>query len=233
MEKQKQVFISYTHKDGSIAQDIASIYASFGLKVWIDFSSLQPGEFISRRIEDGVSSSNYFTILISETSVRSKWVQAELAMAFDLSRDGRLVLLPAKIEDVDMPLELRGLMYLDFSKSFDEGKSSLLEFLKSEGKSGREFFRTTRYGLREGGNCEHRLFNLPIPDLRYEISKRLTKDELSVVWFDTFETVMNNDINPASTGVIASELIHRAQSRRRMDKLIRHLCRERPDLERT
>jgi hypothetical protein len=228
--KKKQVFISYFHGDKDIALQIAFLFKDHGVKVWIDFESIQPGAFISRHIEDALKTSSYFVIIISSRSIASAWVQAELAMAFDLSKDGSLIIIPAKIDDVSMPLELRGLLYLDFSKSFDEGTTGLTSFLRSEDKKAVSFFSGMRSHDRRPA-CEDRLFGLEIPDLRFELSRRMTKEELGVIWFDTLQGKMDNDINPVSTGVIATELIYRAQSRRRMDRLLRYLCRERPDLE--
>jgi TIR domain len=96
--KTKQVFVSYFHGDKAIASKIASIFEQYNVTVWIDFGSIKPGEFITRHIEEGLRTSNYFTIVISANSISSRWVQAELAMAFDLSKDGRLILVPAKVE---------------------------------------------------------------------------------------------------------------------------------------
>jgi hypothetical protein len=227
----KQVFISYFHGDKDVASKIASIYKRYDVTVWIDFEAIRPGEFIARHIEKGLRTSNYFTILISTRSVSSPWVQRELAMAFDLSKDGRLIVIPAKVDKVDMPLELRGLLYIDFSDSFDDGATKLARFLRSEDKRASSFYGGTRGRTPRPQNCEDRLLALEMADLRYEISRRLTKDELSVIWFDTLEVKMDNEINPISTGVIATELIYRAQSKRKMDRLIRYLCRERPDLQ--
>jgi TIR domain len=227
----KQVFISYFHGDKDVALKIASIYKRYDVTIWIDFEEIRPGEFIARHIETGLRTSNYFTILISTRSVSSPWVQRELAMAFDLSKDGSLILLPAKVDNVDMPLELRGLLYIDFSKSVDDGAAKLAGFLRSEDKKASSFFSGTRGRPPGPPDCEDRLLALEIADLRFEISRRLTKDELGVIWFDTLEAKMDSDINPVSTGVIATELIYRAQSRRKMDRLIRYLCRERPDLQ--
>lgn len=228
--KKKQVFISYFHGDKAIASKIASTIGQQNVAVWIDFESIRPGDFIARHIEEGLRSSNYFTIVVSAKSISSRWVQAELAMAFDLGRDGRLVVVPVKVDETEMPLELRGLMYIDFSKSFEDGARKLTQFLQSEDKKAASFFSGMRGRPTVLPSCEERLLAMEIADLRYAISRRLTKDELSVVWFDTFEAKMDNEINPASTGIIAAELLFRSQSRRRMDRLVRYLCRERPDL---
>jgi TIR domain len=230
--KKKQVFISYFHGDRDIAAKIASIYKRFNVTIWIDFESIRPGEFIAQHIEEGIRSSSYFTIVISAKSVSSRWVQAELAMAFDLSKDGRVTLVPARVDKVEMPLELRGLLYIDFSASFEEGASQLTDFLRSEDKKPSSFASGTRGRVPGPPTCEDRLLALDIADLRFEISRRLTKEELGVIWFDTLESKMDNEINPISTGLIATELIHRSQSRRRMDRLVRYLCRERPDFQR-
>jgi hypothetical protein len=229
--KNKQVFISYFHGDKDAASRIAALFKSHGVRVWIDFEALRLGAFISRHIENALKTSNYFLIILSTRSVASSWVQAELAMAFDLSKDGRIIIIPARVDQVDMPLELRGLLYVDFSASFDEGATKLASFLRSEDKKAASFFSGTR-GHDRGLACEDRLLGLEIADLRFELSRRMTKEELGVIWFDTLEGKMDNDINPVSTGVIATELIYRAQSRRRIDRLVRYLCRERPDLER-
>jgi len=95
--RKKIVFISYSWKDKSVAQRVReSIPEPF--EVWIDKEQIHPGDSISKAIQDGMSCSDYYVLIISENSISSNWVQREIATAFDLANKKKLSVIPVLLQ---------------------------------------------------------------------------------------------------------------------------------------
>jgi CheY-like chemotaxis protein len=117
-----RVFISYSSKDRPFAEKLAAKLLDHGWQVWYDQWEIKVGDSIIERIEQGITSSSYLIILLSEASVTSKWVQEEIHAAFVRQLEGKeSKVLPALIEDCNIPPFLRSKKYADFRSSFDEG----------------------------------------------------------------------------------------------------------------
>ncbi len=224
----KRAFISYSHSDIALARQIADVLRECSVDVWIDDQKLNLGDMLATRIDAGIRETNYFVILISKSGVTSRWVEAELNLAFDLAVQQGLVIIPIRVDGTEMPLQLRGLLYLDASTNGSAVKERLRELLRADNTKVSAFSSQVR-SVAKASTCEVRLRNMEIADLRFELSKRLSKTEMGVIWFDVFGTLMDNDINPVATCVVATEILFRAQARRVMDRLTRYICRERPD----
>src|ERR1700722_12096003 len=100
----KTVFISYSWADKSVADQVrGSIPEQF--EVWIDQERIRTGDSISKAIQDGLTGSDYYVLLISEQSNRSPWVQREIASAFELANKKKLSVIPLLLKTVDVPFE--------------------------------------------------------------------------------------------------------------------------------
>ncbi|MEM2970982.1 MAG: TIR domain-containing protein [Candidatus Bathyarchaeia archaeon] len=119
-----RVFLSYASSDREIAMKIANYLKDYGFRVWFDLWELSLGDSIISRIEKAISSSDYFIILVSPSSVKSKWVQRELTVALHELIERDVIIIPILISDVsenEIPIALRGIQWLDLRKDF-EGK---------------------------------------------------------------------------------------------------------------
>jgi CHASE2 domain-containing sensor protein len=96
------VFISYARGDRARAEILANALERRNLSVWWD-PDILPGEQFSQTIQQEIAKAKCVIVLWSETSVNSKWVQNE-------AREGarRDILVPALIDNVDIPLEFSG-----------------------------------------------------------------------------------------------------------------------------
>jgi Ca-activated chloride channel family protein len=97
------VFMSYKSEDRDRAREVAEALEGRGLSVWWD-RSIQPGLDFDEEIEKALTSAKCVVVLWSQESVNSSWVKTE-------ARDGkeRKILIPAFIEDVDLPLEFKAI----------------------------------------------------------------------------------------------------------------------------
>jgi len=131
-ERTKQVFLSYAQDDKAVARRLAEGLRAAGLRVWFDEWELGVGDSIVPRIEQAVATSDLLLVLLSPRSVESRWVQMELGsfLVREL-KDRAITLIPALIEDCEIPRVLADRQYLDLRKDFDKGLERLISQLRA------------------------------------------------------------------------------------------------------
>jgi CspA family cold shock protein len=112
------VFISYNHGDGWTAAWLAEGLGKFGIKVWIDQEGMRTGDDIYHKVEAAIATSQFFLILLTENSVKSDWVQKELAIAIERYKHDELLILPVRAGPVTLPKSLKGLVVLELSLEY-------------------------------------------------------------------------------------------------------------------
>ena len=126
----QQVFISYAANDQSVARRVADALRGAGLSVWFDEWVLLPGDSISQRIDEGLQASDLLLVLLSPSSVESRWVQEELNATLSLElRTRGVTVVPALIADCEMPPLLATRQYLDLRGDLEGGVQKLIEQL--------------------------------------------------------------------------------------------------------
>jgi len=120
--KTYDVFISHSSEDKAIAEKIAQHLSFRGLQVWYDDWEILVGHDIVDKVYGGIRDSRFLLVLLSEKSVRSKWVQQEINVArIREIESGATVVLPAVIEPnakSQIPESLRTKRYADISANF-------------------------------------------------------------------------------------------------------------------
>jgi hypothetical protein len=131
-ERTKQVFLSYAQDDKAVARRLAEGLRAAGLRVWFDEWELGVGDSIVARIEQAVATSDLLLVLLSPRSVESRWVQMELGsfLVREL-KDRAITLIPALIEDCEIPRVLADRQYIDLRKDFDKGLERLISQLRA------------------------------------------------------------------------------------------------------
>ena len=80
--KEKMIFISYSHNDKEIVQQLAiKLRELIKEPIWIDIYGLRKGDNINKEIADAIASSSLFIPFISENYCRSEPCQMELEFA--------------------------------------------------------------------------------------------------------------------------------------------------------
>ncbi len=82
-----KVFISYSSKDSSTAKNISEILRENGIEPWLAEEQILPGDIISDKIQKAIKGSEYFIVLLSQISLKSKWVSTELGAALSRARE--------------------------------------------------------------------------------------------------------------------------------------------------
>lgn len=139
------IFLSYSSKDHEQVLKLAHDLKSKGFSVWLDKWEIRVGDPITQMIERGLSNSRFLGIWLTDSAVKSGWVQKEWQAKFaDEAKTNNVTVLPLLGENCDIHSLLRDKKYADFTKDYQLGLDELLLVL---GKSDR--FDTTN---EEAGN---------------------------------------------------------------------------------
>ena len=132
----KDVFISYSAADKGFVTRLFDSLRREGISIWIDEGEILPGDRIREKINQGILDSRYLLIVLSQNSVKSNWVRIELdsAMIREIE-DSAVVVIPlliGGIEKTEIPLDLRGKLYVDFRDigTFSESVQKLASSIK-------------------------------------------------------------------------------------------------------
>ena len=128
------VFVSYAREDRSVASDVARFLDRSGVRVWIDFENLRPGERWDDAIARVIPSARYFLALLSHASLSKKgFVQKEVRRAWDVAEhypDTDIFIIPARLESCQIhETKFSGLNYIDLFPDPQPGLQRLLSFL--------------------------------------------------------------------------------------------------------
>jgi len=125
-----QVFISYAHEDEVYANKIAKSLKTAGLEVWIDNSKLQGGSAWVQEIARGITQSKLVLNILSQDSIESDFVEKEILYSIDTAKKK---VIPLRIKNVQPPLILANVQYIDFyRKNYENTFNNLLELIKNE-----------------------------------------------------------------------------------------------------
>lgn len=124
------VFISYSNQDRDFARRLVDALRERNADVWIDHAAIRVGDSLIERISAAISKADYLIPILSPRSIKSPWVQKELALGVtrELS-DGKLRILPVLLESCEIPPSLADKAWTDFTYpvAFDNSMRRLLE----------------------------------------------------------------------------------------------------------
>lgn len=136
----KDLMISYSHADKEIMLKVRDNLEKYGISVWVDVSGLSAGVDFLSKIGEAIIDCKLFLSLLSPNSVKSKYCQDELALAYVSNRaifpvaiQSRKDLLP--LMDTGMKLQLASYEWVEIGQDpaqFDEKFQILLKYLKDE-----------------------------------------------------------------------------------------------------
>ncbi|MDS4019359.1 MAG: toll/interleukin-1 receptor domain-containing protein [Candidatus Competibacter sp.] len=229
-QQRPRVFISHSHHDKPFVRKLVEDLRGANLHVWLDEQDLAVGDSIIARVSDGLKDSDYLVAVLSRSSMQSKWVQAELnaALSGQLSGKGTAV-LPVLIEDVDLPPLLADRLYADFRVNYKHGLDALITAFRQEDMV--PLLKTAPTPLAPSDSpCITTLDSLTKADLRRRIKKKMNRTEVSVVWYDTLFSDMDNDLPGTNIDKCIIELIERTVNRGLTFNLLDAICHTRPDV---
>lgn len=160
------IFVSYSKKDREQAYRIADDLVSAGFETWID-RSLEVGDVWEETIEQELHEATDVIVILSQNSLKSKWVMHESSMAYALKKN----LFPILIEEIkaeDLPIWATKIQHqqfygVDYQQAFhnlihrlspvDQLRKLLLKrheiFTRTQVLPGVEFMRSIQFSLRD------------------------------------------------------------------------------------
>lgn len=112
------IFISHNSKDKPIVEQLAvrlsDVYGQEN--VFYDSWSIQPGEGIIDKMNEGLQKCKYFFFFVSKNSIASKMVTMEWQNAIMLSAQDDVKLIPIRLDGSIMPAILTQTLFLVASR---------------------------------------------------------------------------------------------------------------------
>ena len=105
-----RLFISYSHQDRSIVEDVVALLRKGGHEPWFD-EKLVAGQDWKHKLEQEIGQSDAIVFMASPRSVQSEWCMWELSTATENSKP----IVPVLLEKTDLPPSLSKLHYADFT----------------------------------------------------------------------------------------------------------------------
>ena len=118
-------FISYSREDSEFVLRMARDLKAAGANVWLDQLDIQPGQRWARALQDAITNSPRFLVILSPASVKSTNVEDEVSFALE----ERKTIIPVMYCDCNVPFQLRSFQYADFRHDYDHGLRVLLQTL--------------------------------------------------------------------------------------------------------
>jgi hypothetical protein len=122
------VFISYAHRDSDFVDKLVARLSSDGIPFWRDEKDILIGDVIDRAISEGIQKNSLFLVVLTPSSIGSRWVERELDEASHEATEGRKIILPILANGLsidNVPARLRRFKCADFHSSFDESYATL------------------------------------------------------------------------------------------------------------
>lgn len=132
-----KVFLSHSSIDKPFVRRLAGRIRKAGFDVWLDELEVLPGDSIPARLAYALVSCRVVIVVISEASLKSKWLSYELNMAIERMVKGLCRVIPVLKDSVEPPPEIKGIAYADFRKSTQSGFKALVSALELEAVAAR------------------------------------------------------------------------------------------------
>lgn len=130
IKKGINVFISHSSKDKKFVNILYAELAFNGYFPWLDEREIKGGESIPRKIQEGLTNSDYVLVILSKNSVKSNWVNEEWETKYwEEVKENRVKVIPILIEECDIPPLLKKKKYIDFRGDYNTALSFLYKSL--------------------------------------------------------------------------------------------------------
>lgn len=130
-EKKKAVaFLCHASDDDELAERIARDLMTKGIDTFCDNWSIEPGQSVRQRIDEGLGACTHFIALITQKSINRLWVHAEIDAAFVLKMEGKCKFIALRHEypAEGLPPLLKALLSPEI-KNYEKDIASLINFI--------------------------------------------------------------------------------------------------------
>jgi hypothetical protein len=101
------LFISYASRDQTFAERLYADLQNKGVRCWYAPEDMKIGDEFRSRIDISIHLHDRLLLILSEHSIKSRWVQKEVETAFDKeTKENRLVLFPIRLDAAVMQIDV-------------------------------------------------------------------------------------------------------------------------------
>lgn len=108
----RDIFVSYARADSAFALKLASDLRAAGIALWIDQLDIAPGTRWDREVEVALKACPAMLVVLTPAAVASDNVLDEVGYALDHGK----IIVPVLAEPCEVPLRLRRLQHIDFTR---------------------------------------------------------------------------------------------------------------------
>ncbi|MDY0042129.1 MAG: toll/interleukin-1 receptor domain-containing protein [Desulforhabdus sp.] len=117
MSDQRYVYIAHRADAKQFALRLAKDLRSYGIDPWLPSERIKPGDNVVVALEEGLRGAEAALLIISRAALESEWFRHELQAILGANKK----VIPVKVDDVELPLFIRQLSWIDLSKGGYEG----------------------------------------------------------------------------------------------------------------
>jgi len=123
-----EIFLSHSSQDRQFANRIGEILEAHGLPYWYSKRDIRGAQQWHDEIGEALARCDWFVLILSPSSVESRWVKHELLYALrEKSYDGHIVVIDHQAADhKKLSWTLPSFQWIDFQHGFAEGCRDLL-----------------------------------------------------------------------------------------------------------
>ena len=134
MGRDPKVFVSFSTEQRVLARRLYNDLTAGGAKVFQVEESALPGTEAWSQVLEAIAGADWFVVLLTEAAMESAPVRTEIAHAYYCNVNaGHPILIPAVVEPVAQPEELRTLADLPFD-DYRAGLQTLTQLLRRDGQ---------------------------------------------------------------------------------------------------
>lgn len=124
------IFISYAYADNERAKKLIDGLRERGYEIWIGDENVQIGDDIVSELRKNINEADAFISLISDNSVNSSWMQAELSEAITKKQlDSEFSILPVLLDDCNIPESISNITHADARESVDTAVEAISDVI--------------------------------------------------------------------------------------------------------
>lgn len=143
-----KAFMSYVQHDRTIADQLAHDVSASGVEV-LRATELVAGDYWEPKLMEQLRGATHFLLLLSPAYVTSSWSQKELEAAAVQESEGHTRIIPALVQDTEIPLILRGRHYVDLRFDYQAGLERIIVALQAQAEQS-DVSRASRLSLGFG-----------------------------------------------------------------------------------
>jgi hypothetical protein len=129
--KPLKIFLCHSSSDKDEVKKLHDLLVQYGADPWLDAEKLLPGQDWNFEINKALDDSDVILLCLSKKSVdKEGYVQKEIRLALDRALempDGRIFLIPARLEECELPYKIRTYQWVDLFT--EDGMIKLLKSL--------------------------------------------------------------------------------------------------------